>query len=552
MTRSGYAVSFAVVPLFFLAGAVQAVEMFDTEAAFLAHAGDVSTVDFSAAAVPAEVFDPYVVIDAVRYEISSGRSAKCAQGSGRPCWFTSTDGGQGKLLSSAFFAVAMEEWSFGAGDWDIIRFGDRRSVHAIGFYIHSLLPSKPPGFEGWEMLVHERNGTTTLVSVPPVIKGHAVYRGFYSESGIWMIDIGSRPGPAAFNWAYEAVSHSPVNEHESDAALFPTNVRPLGPSEPVAARQLDNDKIERRGGLYFETKAKEPATGTIELRHPDGRLSVRARIVGGRKNGRETHWHANGQPSYEVVYVEGRKHGAMQQWHENGRKQSELTYYQGRIEGPAYWWYANGQQEIEVNYHLGRREGVERRWFENGMLESEVMYIANAPEGTSIARYPTGEKKSEGTFVDGRRHGKVLQWFANGQIRSEMHFADGKLEGRGTEWYENGQKSMTQDFEHGLRVGRQTQWYEDGQLKAELEFLNGKLHGRTTWYFPDGSREMEFHFRDGQLHGLGRQWHANGQLASEGEFKNGKVVGRHKFWDEKGRKLRSRPKNYPNLPQTAR
>jgi antitoxin component YwqK of YwqJK toxin-antitoxin module len=508
-----------------MSASVRGVEIFDTETAFLARAGEVSTVDFADPSVPAEVFEPFVVIDDVHYEISAGRAAKCFQSEDESCWRTAEDDGVRKLWSSAFHAVAMEEWAFGAGDWDVIRFGDKRSVTSVGFYFHSLFPGKPPGFVGWEILVHERDGTTTSVTVPPLTDGKPAYFGFVSDTGIWMIDVGSMPGPMSLAWAYEAVSHSPVIEHESEAPTAAPDAQTLRSRAPADAKRLDNDRLERREGLYYDARTDKPATGMVELRHANGQAYVRAYLDGGKKNGPETHWHPNGQMSSEMFYLQGRKHGRQQEWHVGGEKLSDVFYYQGRKEGLATWWYASGQKEIEITFRLGRREGIERRWFETGELQSSVLYVADAPEGTAAVWHANGEKRSEGNFTDGKKHGRFI------------------------EWYENGQQSMTQELKGGVRVGRQTQWYEDGQLKAEIDFLDGEFHGRAAWYYPDGSLELEFHFREGKLHGLGRQWHANGQIKSQGEFKNGKKVGKHLFWDENGRKLRRRPRDYPTLPE---
>lgn len=535
--------------LLLVSASVRGVEIFDTETAFLARAGEVSTVDFADPSVPAEVFEPFVVIDDVHYEISAGRGAKCFQSADDSCWRTAEYDGVRKLWSSAFYAVAMEEWAFGAGDWDVIRFGNKRSVASLGFYFHSIFPGKPPGFTGWEILVHERDGTTTSVTVPPLTDGEPAYLGFVSDTGIWMLDVGSMPGPMSLAWAYEAVSHSPVIEHEREAPTAAPDTQTLRSQAPEDAPRLDNDRLERREGRYYDARTNKPATGMVEMRHAGGQIHVRAYLEDGKKNGAERHWHPNGKMSSEMFYLQGRKHGRQQEWHAGGEKLSDVFYYQGRKEGLATWWYANGQKEIETTFRIGRQEGIERRWFESGELQSSTMYIAGASEGISTLWHANGEKRSEGNFTDGKKHGQFISWYENGQMQSEVQYVNGKAEGLAVEWYENGQKSMTQELKDGVRVGRQTQWYEDGQLKAEMDFLDGKFHGRTAWYFPDGSLEMEFHFRDGQLHGLGRQWHANGQLKSEGEFKNGKKIGKHGFWDENGRKLRRRPRDYPALPE---
>jgi len=553
MTRTILAALLVAAILLLFPASARSLEVFDSESAFLAQAGEVSSVDFADPSVPEKVLEPFLVIDDVHYEISAGRGAKCTSRSRGSCWSTSEDDGVRRLLSSAVFAVAEEAWAFGAGEWDVIRFGDHHSVDAFGFYFHSLAPMKPPGFAGWEILIHERDGTVTSVAIRPFTDDNKpVYRGFVSQTGIWMIDVGSAPGQATANWAYEAVSHSPIAEREGDVPIGSLDERQPEHAAMKNAAHIDNDQLQQQGGGYYDTKTKKPATGIVEVRHDNGQLRFRAYLEDGRKSGAETHWYPNGQISAEMFYVRGRKHGPQWEWHEGGEKQSHAAYYHGRMNGPAKWWHANGGLEIEATYRLGLGEGIERRWFDNGQLSSEVLYVLGGPEDTSTTWYASGQKQAEGRFTNGQRHGRFVTWYESGEVKSEAEYVQGKAEGLGTEWYENGNKSMTQEFSGGLRVGRQTQWYEGGQLKAELDFLDGQLHGRAAWYSPDGNLELDFYFRDGKLHGPGRQWHENGQLKSEGEFKNGKAVGKHRFWDENGRKLRSRPRDYPALPNTRR
>lgn len=534
--------------LLLLSTSTAAVELIDAEAQFLSAAPIVSTETFERDVDFLKIREPTVTIDDVVYEISSGRAADCFKSTFRHCWSIERQKGANQLSSGANFAIGMADWNMGAGDWDIIHFGDRRRVKAFGFYIQAAVDFVLDDFPGWEILVHEDDGTVTSFTVATKsAKKRPVYFGFISEAGISKIDVGSKPGRAAFNWDYMLVSRSQILK----------TVHVDGPSDPTAEQfpaksvvdVIDNDDIEQRGALFYEVGSRTPATGTVIARYENGGTLAELHVRAGVRHGPDIYWHANGQMKSRGRYVDGRRHGLFEYWHENGQASALIEYSYGRKVGPVTWWHANGQKKQERFFREGRKEGEERSWYANGQLQNQANFVNGGFEGTFTQWHPEGEKKTEASFENGRQHGPMARWHENGQLKSEATFVNREYEGVATSWYSNGQKNLEQTFQNGKRVGLQKQWYEDGSVKAEISFANDKLHGPTTWWYQDGTTEMILNFMDGQLHGRGTFWHSNGQMKSDGEFKDGKAKGRHSFWDEKGKKLRRRPRDYPSVPK---
>lgn len=533
-----------------------AVELIDRETQFLSAAPIVSTESFERDVDFLKIQEPTVTIGGVVYEISSGRAADCFKSAFRHCWSIEKQKGASQFSSGAIFAIGMADWNMGAGDWDIIHFGDKRSVTAFGFYIQAAADFIPKDFPGWEILVHEVDGTVTSFGVATkAAKKKPVYFGFISEVGISKIDVGSKPGRAAFNWDYMLVSRSGIVEtartgEPPDRTVEQLPHSPLvGSSAKPDAGMIDNDNIELRGALYYEVGSKTPATGIVVARYGNGRTLAEMHVIDGVRRGPDIYWHANGQMKSRGQYVDGRRHGLFEYWHENGQDSALINYSYGRKVGPVTWWHENGRKKQERFIREGRKEGKERGWYANGQLQNQANFVNGGVDGAYTEWYPSGEKKTEASFENGRQHGPMVRWYENGQPKSEATFVNGEYEGIATSWYSNGQKELEQKFENGERVGLQKQWYEDGSIKAEISFMNDKLHGRTTWWYQDGTTEMILNFMDGQLHGRGTFWHSNAQMKSDGEFKNGKVTGRHSFWDEKGKKLRRRPRDYPSIPK---
>jgi len=72
MILTGSCIVLALVP-------AQAIEVFDSEADFLANAPIVSTAEFSADTTAIKFLEPRITVDDVIYEVSAGRGADCYQ-----------------------------------------------------------------------------------------------------------------------------------------------------------------------------------------------------------------------------------------------------------------------------------------------------------------------------------------------------------------------------------------------------------------------------------------------------------------------------------------
>jgi hypothetical protein len=91
------------------------------------------------------------------------------------CWTIEPEpGGTGNALISN--AIGFNEMSFGPGQF----------AHAIGFLL--FLPGSNPPSLGWQIMVNELNGQTSVINVPQTTIRQA-YFGFLSDVGIDKVTV---------------------------------------------------------------------------------------------------------------------------------------------------------------------------------------------------------------------------------------------------------------------------------------------------------------------------------------------------------------------------
>ena len=211
---------FQVSLLFLVVGHANALSIFLSENAFLEIAPVASTETFDELPTNTKISESTgepcevkVIVDDVVYFLTDTYEQECS-------WGTSDGLSDGPppvttpnylLTGSAIAGPAL-------GSRETISFGPRRFVKAVGFYFHSAvsadsLNTHRPGFLGWQIIVTEINGETTLISTDAYLGAGPTppYFGFFSESGIMELEIADHPEDGmGVNWGYDNVSRSEV------------------------------------------------------------------------------------------------------------------------------------------------------------------------------------------------------------------------------------------------------------------------------------------------------------------------------------------------------
>ena len=301
----------------------QSLETFDTESAFFANANIVSTEGFDSYP-ETSVQEWKVVFDGVEYEISPGESAECFEVPGETCWSIRAHAGGVSPVSTPNSLSSNVLGRIGRNDdgWDIISFGENQGVDAFGFYFLSSLSYEDVGDNnfGWQVSVHECDGTSTHLDLPPETAMAARYLGVTSPALICRLEVGAKGPPTnigwqAGNWRYDSVSRSSIVSIDSNAGEtyegvnFPdgpisfvdqvVNYEPLfggGPPPALASQDaIESLGVPMAGGVSLGNG------GRITLQFVDNRLT-------GSGDGNPDLWifQAGGA---ETVHVEISKNG---------------------------------------------------------------------------------------------------------------------------------------------------------------------------------------------------------------------------------------------------
>ena len=174
-------------------------------------------------------------------------------------------------------------------------------------------------------------------------------------------------------------------------------------TEPV--RVITSDKIEVRGGLYYEVNQTAPFTGLVQDFYSDGKKKGEANYKDGKRHGMKTLWNKNGQKKVEASFKDGKLHGVATVWDENGKKESESNFKDGEKLVQTLW--QNGQKTSERNYKDGQIHGLETIFFKDGQKGIETMYKNGKMHGVQTMRDENGHKILELIYKNGQKLGET-------------------------------------------------------------------------------------------------------------------------------------------------
>lgn len=86
---------------------------------------------------------------------------------------------------------------------------------------------------------------------------------------------------------------------------------------------------------------------------------------------------------------------------------------------------------------------------------------------------------------------------------------------------------------------RETTWYPKKKLQMTGEFKDNKRDGKWMYYYENGNIWSEGFFKDGKSDGKRITHYENGKIFYEGYYKEDQRVGTWKFYDEKGKLVKT-------------
>ncbi|MDR1835278.1 MAG: toxin-antitoxin system YwqK family antitoxin [Fusobacteriaceae bacterium] len=275
--------------------------------------------------------------------------------------------------------------------------------------------------------------------------------------------------------------------------------------------EIPADRTEFTNDLIYEKGEKEPYTGTVVTKGPDGKTLE------------------------EKSYKNGRLDGQAKRYDENGKLTMEEYYRNGRREGTRKSYYPDGTVYREDNYDNGRRKGYSRTFFKNGKLQSERSYDNDQIDGVSKGYDLNGTLRLEENYKVGRLDGFVRSYGTDGKLLKETLYRDGvetdirvpvdrtELKGQ-ILWLKGGPSPFT-----GIVEFRSA---GDDKITMELHYVDGVLSGRQVSYYPDGKTRLESDLQNGE--GTVVEYYQNGKLKRKLYFSDMTVSGTEVVYNEDG------------------
>lgn len=185
----------------------QAVVIYNSESSFRSAAAIESTENFDAYTTDDGFVTPVIALDGVSYSTTSCTNS---------CWDFEGSNYVSAPNSLVSNAIATNTLSFGSG----------RYVNALGFWLSGLYKTSLPSL-GWEIIVNEKNGSSTAIEISP--GANSRYFGFTSESGIDSLVVRDNPRDSgAWNWWYDDVARGAIVGGDPLADSIPVPPPSLG------------------------------------------------------------------------------------------------------------------------------------------------------------------------------------------------------------------------------------------------------------------------------------------------------------------------------------
>jgi len=102
-----------------------------------------------------------------------------------------------------------------------------------------------------------------------------------------------------------------------------------------------------------------------------------------------------------------------------------------------------------------------------------------------------------------------------------------------------------QPIDTTIKDGKVTKHYASGLVKEKSYYAAGRRQGECQSFYPNGKLWSDDYFSAGLIDGKTTVYYNNGQKEYEGTCTKGKPSGLWKFYDEKGKLVRS--KNYGDI-----
>ncbi|MDR1832815.1 MAG: toxin-antitoxin system YwqK family antitoxin [Fusobacteriaceae bacterium] len=289
----------------------------------------------------------------------------------------------------------------------------------------------------------------------------------------------------------------------------------------LCAKVVNSGDLEKRNGLWYETKQTKPFSGTARAFYEGGQTRTELSFVEGVPEGPSKGYFPDGKLRSEGNFAQDKKTGVWKHYFENGNVQivEEYSgdscvvreYYEsgilsmervikdGKLNGPLKWYYETGKPQGECNFTDDLQDGVETKYYEDGVTKkSEYAWVKGVITGRGAEYYPGGALRIEAQYKDDKKDGLYREFFEGGGLLGEVNFAGDKREGLLKQYDAAGKLILEVPYKDDLKEGLMKEYFPTGQVKTEAAFSKDLLNGFVKEYDEKGNVITTVEFRDNE------------------------------------------------------
>ncbi|APA69455.1 toxin-antitoxin system YwqK family antitoxin [Janthinobacterium sp. 1_2014MBL_MicDiv] len=266
-------------------------------------------------------------------------------------------------------------------------------------------------------------------------------------------------------------------------ALMAALMAALMTAVPLAAQAQVPDALAGGTSLYENGQVRQKVT-----RLPNGRDSIA-----------ET-YHENGQLMHRIRY-HGRQmaDGEYVSYGPNGKVSSRAFLKGGRMHGRQDVFYADGTLFQRSHFIHDKQDGEFFTYAQDGSLRARKVWVDGEPDGWSFDSHDNGQLAQKALYRKGRLL-SMQKWGSNGKPSvAWRQDAQGREQGDVTQWHDNGVRASVTPMRDGQRHGLLQTWYDDGSLQQLVPYAYGKKHGIERHWDRNGRLVQEQAWQAGQL-----------------------------------------------------
>ncbi|WP_219135717.1 toxin-antitoxin system YwqK family antitoxin [Janthinobacterium sp. UMAB-60] len=233
--------------------------------------------------------------------------------------------------------------------------------------------------------------------------------------------------------------------------------------------------------------------------YDNGQLKQKVtRLPNGRDRIVET-YHANGQLMNRIRYHgQQMADGEYVSYGPNGKVSSRAFLKGGKMHGLQEVFYADGKLFQRSHFIHDKQDGEFLTLAEDGKVLARKVLVDGEADGWSFESHDNGQLAQKALY----RKGKLLsmqKWGSNGKPSiAWQQDAQGREQGDVTQWHDNGVRAQVTPMRDGQRHGLLQSWYGDGSVRQLVPYEHGKKHGIEREWDPAGKLVLEQAWRHGQ------------------------------------------------------